>query len=202
MPLPGLLERFLTNHAHGLFDPGTAGKRAAYASGRSPFSHETASATTHCVAVALQVHVADAHLLGALARIRPFRRRPRQRLFTGGGGGDHRDTVIFGRHRIAPRGRQETLYNLLVSPFFLGPTLHNPGFDNLSTNAYKSGQCSPAACPTRSHLPNGSPVARCYLAAWGTAATQFRQTHKPLPVQVCLRDARTLCGRPARGGAP
>ena len=50
LTLPGLLKPFVTGHPHGLFDPGAAGKRMAYASGMSPFSHEGATATTHCVA--------------------------------------------------------------------------------------------------------------------------------------------------------
>ena len=132
LTLPGLLKPCVTGRPHGLFDPGAAGKRMAYAPGRPPFSHEATAATTHCVAVALQIQVTNVYLFGALARIRPLRRRPRQRLFTRGK--DLRGTVILGRHWIAPRGRQEILYKLFVPPLFLGPALHSPGFDDLSAD--------------------------------------------------------------------
>jgi hypothetical protein len=58
-------------------------------------------------------------------------------------GGDLRGTVILGRHRMAPRGRQNIMYKFFVPPLFLGPALHNPGFDNLSANTDKVDNAPP-----------------------------------------------------------
>ena len=56
----------------------------------------------HSVAVALKVDIANVYLFGTLARVKPFRRRPRQRFLARG----QRlwNTVVFGRHWVAPRG--------------------------------------------------------------------------------------------------
>ena len=98
-------------------------------------------AAAPCVAVAPQVNVADSHLFGALARAWPFRRRRRQRLFTRGQ--DLQGAAVFGKRRVAPRGRQETLYKRFVPPFLLGPALSSLGFDDLSANPDKVDNASP-----------------------------------------------------------
>ena len=89
------------------------------------------------------------------------------------------DVVLVGRLRVAIRqlnpaipeeAPEEALRKLCVPHFFRGPALYNPGFSDPSAKPDKAGNASP------------NPA-------------------KPdPPVQVCRRGARTLCGRPARGG--
>ena len=103
LPQPGLLQPLVSGRPLGLLDPGVAGRRATYASGRPPFWHEAAPTATASVAVALQVDAARARLLGALARAKPCQNRPRQKLIAGRS--DLRAAMLFKRQRVAPWGR-------------------------------------------------------------------------------------------------